>query len=717
MFKYLSTTCEEGVLVATLRVHDRATNIFAPGLAEDLVALARHADEREDVRGVVLTSGVPGVFCAGADIAEFAAAFDREGGPDASADRVASDAAAMRVLEQCSKPVAAAINGLALGGGFELCLACHHRVMADAANVAVGLPEVTLGLLPAGGGTQRLPRLIGIPAALDLMLSGRSVLPAEALKLGLVDELAPMGELLARARRWVLAAPGFAQPWDGRGFAVPGGAGALAPHANASFSTGLARVRKETRDNYPAQVALLSAVYEGTQLPFDRGLAIEAKYFRLLVNGPVARNLVHSFRARKDAQKLVRRPGGIERATLRRIGILGGGMMGSGIAQVVAAAGIDVALLEISQPVAEAAVQRIRKSYERERTAGRIDAAEVEARLARITPVLDPTELGRCDFVIEAVFEQRDVKREIIERVARSVDPDSTLVFASNTSTLPIEGLAHSWPRPDRFIGLHFFSPVDRMPLVEVIVGPRTSEHTLAHALDLVARLRKIPLVVNDSPGFFTSRIFCSYIDEGMAMLAEGVHPALIENAARWAGFPTGPLAVTDEVSIELQHLVIGQAIADGLPANFLRTHAQPVVRKMMAHKRTGRKGGGGFYAYAEDGGKALWEGLSEHFPVAPQQPGIEQVKNRLLYASAVESVRCLDEGVVAVGSDADFGSVLGVGYPAWTGGAISLIDTVGRSHFIAECEKLADAHGERFRPPSWLRTAASPLRQAGRKR
>jgi 3-hydroxyacyl-CoA dehydrogenase/enoyl-CoA hydratase/3-hydroxybutyryl-CoA epimerase len=700
----------DGVATLTLDAADHSVNVFTPGLTEALAAAVRQITERSDIVGAVITSGKSTGFMAGADLADFVTVHQRGLSPREAGELVAPAADALRALERCGKPVAAAINGFALGGGYELCLACHHRVLMDQPKAVVGLPEVTVGLLPAGGGTQRLPRLIGIAQALPLLLTGRHVAPAEALRLGLVDAVVPEGELLARARAWVLAHPGFTAPWDQKGFRVPGGAGALAAHANESFGLCMAKIRRDTQDNLPAPAAILSAVYEGTQLPFDRALVIERACFGELLAGPVARNLMRTlFIHRTAARKLVRRPADAPRQPVQRLGVLGAGMMGAGIANVAAAAGIEVVLLDTSNEMANAGKARVADAYARDVKGGRCSAAQAEERLARIRPGTDYAALRGCDFVVEAVFEDRAVKAQALSLAQEGLGPlPEGFAMATNTSTLPVSGLAEAWADPAAFIGLHFFSPVERMGIVEVIVGQRTGSSTLARALDFVAQLGKLPIVVNDSPGFYTSRIFCAYIDEGMAMLDEGVTPALIENAARQAGFATSPLAVTDEVSLDLQQRVIRQAQADGLAEKFLRRHAEPVVEAMLARGRQGRKSGGGFHDFAPGQPKRLWGGLADVFPPAPEQPPVRDVRHRLLYIQALESARCVEESVVPAAADADLGAVLALGYPNWTGGTLSFIETVGLQAFVDECDRLAEHYGERFRPSPWLRERAA---------
>ncbi|OWJ77875.1 3-hydroxyacyl-CoA dehydrogenase NAD-binding domain-containing protein [Haematobacter genomosp. 1] len=687
------TTDASGIVTLTIDVPDRPLNVLTPAFLADLTrAVDRIATDPAAI-GAVLTSGKTSGFLAGADLKEMLALHD-SGIAAPEAARWAMDAAAvLRRLETCGKPVVAAINGLALGGGYEVALACHLRMALDTPAVRIGLPEVTLGLLPGGGGTQRLPRMIGVEAALPLLLDGRILSVAEALRAGLVDEVAAdPAALMEAARGWLLSRPSAIAPWDTKGYRLPGGTGPLAPHAAQSFMAGTSRL-KATRRCYPAPHAILSAVYEGTQVPFETGMRIEAKYFGTLLADKVSGNLMRSFLRTSAARKRSFGDPARQPLAVQRIGVLGAGMMGSGIAQVAAGAGIDVVLYDTDPSATTRAVASAENG--RPRAQGSLTSAG--ALTARITPADDVAALSGAQLIVEAVFEDGAVKRDILGKAQPMLAPSGFI--ASNTSTLAITGLARAIADPARFIGLHFFSPVARMPLVEVIVGAETAEETIADALAFVAKLKKTPIIVHDSPGFYTSRVFCTYIDEAMAMLAEGVSPALIENAARMAGFPVPPLAVTDEVSLDLQARVIGQAKADGLDRRFLRDHAAPVVARLNALGRLGRKAGAGFYDYAAEGGKQLWPGLAELFPQAARQPTAEEVGKRLLYIQALESARCLAEGVIDDEVTADIGSVLGIGYPAWTGGALSLISTVGPERFAAECAGFARSCGERFSP------------------
>lgn len=691
----------DGIATLAIDLPGRSQNVLTPAVFTELGAALDKIIADDGVVGVILTSAKSSGFIAGADLKEILALIDDGIDAVGAAAWVRNGGDVLRRIETCGKPVVAAINGLALGGGFELALACHRRILVDQPGAVVGLPEVTLGLLPGGGGTQRLPRLIGIEKALPILLEGRGLAPEEALRLGIVDQLAAEGDLIPAARAWLLTRPLAIAPWDVKGFKVPGGAGPLAPHAARTFQAGTSRL-KATRSRYPAPHAILSAVYEGTQVPFETGLRIEAKYFGLLVADPVSGNLVRSFLRHGEARK--RGSFGTAQVASRavvKLGVLGAGMMGAGIANVAAAAGVEVFLLDRTLEAAERGLGQIRKQRNKEVARGSLPTDKAQAILARIHPTARYEDLDGADLIIEAVFENRKVKAD----VTRAAEPHLAKggVFASNTSTLAISSLAANVADPARFIGLHFFSPVERMPLVEVIVGKATSDQTVADALAFVSRLKKVPIVVHDSPGFYTSRVFCTYIDEAMAMLAEGVAPALIDNAARMLGFPVPPLAVTDEVSLDLQKLVIDQAKADGLDTRFLRAHADPVVETFNRLGRLGRKSGGGFYDYAPDGGKHLWAGLADLYRPAVTQPSAEEVGKRLLYIQALESARCLAEGVIDDPATADVGSVLGIGFPAWTGGALSLISMVGPEAFTRDCATFAAAHGPRFAVPRGL--------------
>jgi 3-hydroxyacyl-CoA dehydrogenase/enoyl-CoA hydratase/3-hydroxybutyryl-CoA epimerase len=695
----------DGIAILTIDVQDRPMNVLTPGFQAELAECIDKVAGDPAVRGAVVRSGKSS-FMAGADIKDMVGAFARGMTAAEAANFSLGLSKLFRRMETCGKPFAAAINGVALGGGFELALACHYRVIEDGAKAGVGLPEVTIGLLPGAGGTQRVPRLIGIPEALRLITEGKQLAPADALKKGLVHEVVPVAEIVERARQWILKGAEGIQPWDRKGYRIPGGSGQTSPSAAQAFMVGAALTARTTMRNYPAPVAILSCVYEGTQVPIEQGLAIESKYFGKLLSGPVARNLMRTMFVNKGfADKLARRPMGPPKSQVRRLGILGAGMMGAGVAYVSARAGMDVVLIDSTMQLAEKGKDYSRQLLAKDVSRGKRTQADADALLVRIKPTTDYADLAGVDLVIEAVFENREIKADVTAK-AEAVIPKNA-VFASNTSTLPISGLAQASKRPAQFIGIHFFSPVDRMPLVEIIVGKKTNDDTLARALDYVGQLRKTPIVVNDSRGFYTSRCFGTFCHEGMAMLQEGVNPALIENAAKLAGMPVGPLAVGDEVTIDLQWKVIKQTEAD-LGRKFIKPAGYDVVRKMVEElNRPGRRFGAGFYDYPADGKKHLWPGLAQTWPRALQQPTAEEVQKRLLYIQALEAARCFEEKVVTTAAEADLGSILGWGFPAHTGGTLSFIDTVGIREFVAECERLAKRYGKRFKPSKWLRERA----------
>jgi 3-hydroxyacyl-CoA dehydrogenase/enoyl-CoA hydratase/3-hydroxybutyryl-CoA epimerase len=709
----------DGIAILTIDVPGRPMNVITPELTADLTAAVDRIATDAAIKGAIITSGKPGAFVAGADLKDMVSAFDRGITPAEAAKFSFELSTLFRRMETCGKPFAAAINGLALGGGLEICLACHFRVLADDPKTVVGLPEVQVGLLPGAGGTQRLPRLIGIPNSLPLLLQGKQVKPAEALKLGIVHALAANDAVLEKAREWLLATPSAEQPWDKKGFRVPGGAGPMAPHASQTFVAGNALTSANTNGNYPAPPAIMSCVFEGTQVPIDLGLKIESKYFGKLLSGAVARNLIRTMFVNKGAaDKLASRPKGVPKSKVTRLGVLGAGMMGAGVAHVSAKAGIEVVLLDSTQEQADKGKAGIAALQAKDLAKGKTTQDKIDAILGRIKATADYADLEGCDLVVEAVFEKREIKADVT-RKTEAVIPE-TATFGSNTSTLPITGLAKASKRPAQFIGIHFFSPVEKMPLVEIILGEQTSEETLAKTLDYVAQIKKTPIVVRDFPGFYTSRVFGSFVQEGLKMLLDGIEPALIENGAKLAGFPVGPLAVSDEVTMFLQQSIYKQQDADGLDARYRGTIGRPVVDKMVDElKRPGRRFGAGFYDYPQGGAKKLWPGLKEAFPPKAGQPDVQEIKKRFLTMMALETARCFEEGVIASPIDADIGSILGIGYPAWTGGTLSYIDTLGAKAFVEDCQALARTWGPRFEPSAWLVARAKsgerfyPLSQA----
>ena len=666
-----------------------------------------------DVRGIVVTSERP-EFVAGADLKMILRNNARPANEmlqfSMGLQRI------FRSIETSGKPAVAAINGTALGGGLEITLACHYRVALNNPKTQIGFPEVTIGLLPGAGGTQRLPRMIGMEAAAPLLLEGKRLSPKEAHSLGIIQELVETPEdLLAAALRWIDANPQPLQPWDEmarksgkieakEGFKVPGGA-VQSPKGMQLFTAGTAMLMDKTKGNYPAPLAILSCVYEGLQVNLDQGLLLESKHFVKLANGKVAKNMIRTlFFGMNEANKGVSRPQRVPPQDVRKVGILGAGMMGAGIAYVSAVAGLEVVLKDVSLEAAERGKSYSAGLLEKAIQRGKSTREKADAVLALIHPTVSAADLEGCDLLIEAVFENRDLKAQVTREAEPMLREGG--VFASNTSTLPITGLAKASAKPANFIGLHFFSPVDKMQLVEIILGKETSDEALALAVDYVKKIRKTPIVVNDSRGFYTSRCFSTYTDEGIRLLSEGVNPVLIENAGKYAGMPVGALAVSDEVALDLVYKIAGQAIRDGVLGE--DDPSYQVAKKFVELGRLGKKAKAGFYEYPEGAPKHLWPGLAELFPLAQTQPPLDEVKTRLLYRQALETVRCLEEGVVREKRDADVGSVLAWGFPPYTGGTLSFVDFIGIQNFVAECDRLADAYGERFRPTDGLRGMAA---------
>lgn len=607
----------------------------------------------------------------------------------------------LRGLETCGKPVVAAINGTALGGGYEICLACHHRIAVNNPKIEIGLPEVMLGLLPGGGGTQRLPRLIGIQSALQLILEGKRVRPQEAKALGLVHQLVEtQEELIPTAKKWILEVGTKQQPWDIKGFKVPGGA-VMSKEGAMIFTAGAALLRKKTYGNYPATQAIMSCIYEGLQLPFDRALIVEARYFTKCVLSKESKHMIRTLWFTKNsADKGEARPKNIPDKEIKKVGVLGAGMMGAGIAYVSANAGIQVILKDVTIERAELGKQYSVDILNQKLKKGFITKEKYQEILDKIITTENPNDLAGCDLIVEAVFEDRTLKAKVTQE-SEAVN-DEECIFASNTSTLPITGLAEASKRPENFIGLHFFSPVDKMPLVEIIMGKNTSDKALAYSIDYIKKIKKTPIVVNDGRGFYTSRVFATYVKEGIALLAEGVPAPMIENAGKAAGMPVAPLALADEVSIELLYHIVNQTEKD---LGIKITDPAAELGRLFVEKlgRLGKKNKKGFYDYPEGGKKKLWEGLTEYYPIKSDAPDFETCKKRLLYVQSIEAVKCLEDNILTRPEDGDIGSILGWGFAPFTGGALSFIEYVGLEEFIKNCQELEAKYGERFKVPQLL--------------
>ncbi len=702
----------DGIALVTWDVPGRSMNVIDMTILAELSAVVEQIASDAAIKGAVITSGKD-TFCAGADLVmleamkrNFAEVVASQGEGAANTyvfEESRKFSLLCRRIETCGKPWVAAINGTAVGGGFELALACHHRVAAANDKTRVGLPEIKVGLFPGGGGTQRIARMMKPADALEFLLKGDHLQVNRAKAMKLIDAVVPAGELVKAAKDWIATSGTAKAPWDIDGFKLPGGAVQSAA-GMAVFAPANAIYRRETYDNYPAARAIMQAVYEGLQLPMDQALRVELRWFAKILRSPEAAAMIRSlFVSLQEINKGARRPANVPARILKRIGVLGAGFMGAGIAYVSALAGLSVVLIDRDPETAEKGKAHSQKLMTDLINRGRATSADRDALLGRITPTADYTALKDCDLVIEAVFEDRKVKEEVIGRVQNVIGDQ--VILASNTSTLPITSLAAAFKDRGRFIGIHFFSPVERMMLVEIILGKETGDAALALALDYVRAIGKTPIVVNDARGFYTSRVVGTYIREGHLMLSEGVPPAMIENVGRMAGMPVGPLALNDEVAVDLAWKILKATEAD-LGAKAVDAREKALLEDMVEKRgRYGRKNGKGFYDYPANGPKRLWSGLADLQPkkLAPGKIDIGEIKQRLLVIQALEAARCVEEGVITDVREADVGSILGFGYAPFTGGAISYIDGMGVKAFVALCGKLAKKYGNRFMPPKLL--------------
>ncbi|WP_394561827.1 3-hydroxyacyl-CoA dehydrogenase NAD-binding domain-containing protein [Aquipseudomonas alcaligenes] len=694
---------QDNIVVLTIDMPGQSANTMNAVYREAMGAtVARLEAEKDSIAGVIVTSAKK-TFFAGGDLNELIKVTKADA--KSFYDMILKIKGQLRRLETLGKPVVAAINGAALGGGWEICLACHHRIALDSSSVQLGLPEVTLGLLPGGGGVVRMVRILGLEKALPYLAEGKKVRPDAALKAGLIHDLAATPEeMLSKARAFIAANPTAAQPWDVKGYKIPGGTPST-PAVAQMLAIAPSVLRDKTKGCFPAPEKIMCAAVEGAQVDFDTAQIIEARYFTELTTGQVAKNMIGTFWFQlNEINAGSSRPQGIPQYVTKKVGVLGAGMMGAGIAYVSAAAGIEVVLKDVSIEAAEKGKAYSAKLLDKKVSKGHMTAEKRDAFLARIKPTASDADLDGCDLIIEAVFEDRGLKAKVNAAAEAAALPDA--VVASNTSTLPITGLATAVQKQDKFIGLHFFSPVDKMPLVEIIRGEKTSDETLARGFDYVLQIKKTPIVVEDSRGFFTSRVFGTFTNEGIAMLGEGVSAAMIENEARKAGMPVGPLAISDEVSMSLMEHIRQQTIKD-LAAEGKSIPQHPafnVIELMLKeYKRPGKAAGGGFYEYPEGGKKRLWPELKAHFEKADAQISQEDVRDRILFIQAIETVRCVEEGVLKSVADANIGSIFGIGFAAWTGGALQFINQYGVKDFVARAQYLAEQYGERFLPPALL--------------
>ncbi len=709
---------DDAIVVLTLDDPTQSANTMNTAYIASMAATVERLEaERESIAGVVVTSAKK-TFFAGGDLNDLKTVTRENAAEFAAGIRLVKTQ--LRRLETLGKPVVAAINGAALGGGLEICLATHHRVIVDDPKAKLGFPEVKLGLLPGAGGVVRTVRMFGIVnAMMGLLLQGQELRPAKALEMGLVDEVvATREELLPAAKAWIAAQDAgepVVQPWDVKGYKIPGGAPSN-PKLAQNLPAFPANLRKQLKGaNYPAPHHIMAAAVEGAQVDFDTAIEIEGRYFTDLATGQVSKNMIQAFFF--DLQRVNGDRGrseDVERFVSKKAVVLGAGMMGAAIAYVCAKAGIEVVLKDVSIEAAEKGRAYSAGLLEKAVARGRSTQEQADELLARITATDDPAAAAGADIVIEAVFEDPAVKAQVFAEIEPHLAPDALL--GSNTSTLPITELAEGVSRPADFIGLHFFSPVDKMPLLEIIKGEKTSEETLYRALDVARQIRKTPIVVNDSRGFFTSRVIGTFINEGVGMLLEGVPAASIEQASGQAGYPAPVLQLSDELNLNLARKIrdATKAAIEAEGGTFVERPSFAVVDRLLEQGRGGKLAGAGFYDY-EDGtpqggtGKrsGLWKGLKELFPETddPASISLKDLEERMLFIESLETVKCLDEGVIETVADANIGSIFGIGFPGWTGGVIQYINGYegGVAGFVARARELAASYGERFEPPASL--------------
>lgn len=701
----------DGIALVTWDMPGRSMNVFTEEAMRELNAIVDKVAGDAAIKGAVITSGKD-TFSGGADITllqKMLTTFAAEKGKDAEkATKALFDNAGMmtglfRKLETCGKPWVSAINGTCMGGAFELSLACHGRVAADSDKVKMALPEVKIGIFPGAGGTQRVPRLTDQQQALQMLTSGQTLSPQKAKSMGLIHEIAEPARLVETAKAMIRNGLKPVAPWDEKGFKLPGGQ-IYSPAGFNLWPPAIAILRRETYGNYPAAAAILKCVYEGLLVPFDTALRIEQRYFTEIMQTREAAAMIRSlFVSLQELNKGARRPAGVPETKFKKIGILGAGFMGAGIAYVTAKAGIPVVLLDRDLESATKGKAHSDSLISDQVKKGRAKPEDKDKLLSLITPTADYAHLAGCDLVVEAVFEDSSVKKSATEQAEAVLKPSA--IFASNTSTIPITGLAKNSARPKNFIGIHFFSPVDKMMLVEIILGKKTGDKALATAIDFVRAIKKTPIVVNDTRGFYVNRCVLRYMSEAYKMLIEGVPAPMIENAAKAAGMPVGPLALTDETAIDLAQKIMKQTIRD-LGDKAVDPKQMALINTMVDdHGRFGRKNGKGFYDYpAKPAKKKLWPGLRELYPqLAPEKVDYQELQQRLLVTIALEAARVMEEGIVTDPREADVGSILAFGFAPYTGGALSYIDGIGAKAFVKIARNLQKKYGAEFKAPKLL--------------
>ncbi|OKO72461.1 3-hydroxyacyl-CoA dehydrogenase NAD-binding domain-containing protein [Bradyrhizobium sp. NAS96.2] len=709
----------DGIALVTWDIPGRSMNVFDEVSTQEIGEIIKQTTADAAIKGVVITSAKE-AFCAGADLSmlegmnrSYAQLFKEKGEEAANQmlfEQSRQMSLAFRAIETSGKPWVAAINGLALGGGFEITLACHYRVAAENPKTRLGLPEIKVGLFPGAGGTQRVPRLVQPADAMQLLLKGEAVNLTRAKALNLIHAVVPAADLIKTAKDWIKGGGKAVAPWDEKGFKLPGGP-VFSKMGMQMFPAGNAIYRRETYDNYPAARAIMSCVYEGLQLPIDAALRVESRYFTKVLRSKEAAAMIRSlFLSMQELNKGARRPAGVPPTKVKKLAVIGAGFMGASVGYVSAQAGIDVVLVDRDQESADKGKGHAKTVVDGLIAKGRMKQDAADAILARISATSDYNVIADCDLVIEAVFEDRNVKADTYAKAQPLLKPGA--IFASNTSTLPINSLAEEFKDQGKFIGIHFFSPVEKMMLVEMILGKNTGDVALATALDYVRAIGKTPIVVNDSRGFFANRCVMRYISEGNEMLLEGVPPAMIENTAKMAGMPVGPLSLQDEVALDLGLKITKATEADLGPNAIDQAQKKLMVEMVENQGRYGRKNGKGFYDYPEKGKgqKSLWPGLANLQPkqLDPDTLSVEELKQRFLVVQAVEAARTVEDHVITDVREADVGSILGFGFAPFTGGALSYIDFMGTKKFVELCHSFEKKYGSRFTPPKLLEEMAA---------
>ncbi len=716
MTDFTLTKDADGVAFVTWDAQGKSMNVLTREAFQEVSQLIDQALSDDEIKGIVITSGKEGSFAGGMDLNTLATIRQEAGDEPAQAlfDFVMGGHHILRKMELAGmdpktkkggKPIACAINGTCAGIGTEIALACHHRVMTSNAKAKIGLPEILLGIFPGGGGTMRYSRMVGAMAAAPVLLEGKMMDPKKAKGAQLVDDVSD--DPVAAAKEWVLNAKDadLVKPWDAKGYKMPGGA----PYHPAGFMTFVganAMVNGKTQGAFPAAKALLSSIYEGALVDFDTALKIEARWFTNVLMNPSSSAMIRSLFLNKEAlEKGAVRPKDVADQHVKKVGVLGAGMMGAGIALVSAQAGMEVVLVDRDQAAADKGKAYSESYMDKGIKRGKATVEKKEALLARITATPDLEHLKGCDLIIEAVFEDPGVKAEMTKKVEAIIPEDC--IFASNTSTLPITDLAKASVRPEQFIGIHFFSPVEKMFLVEIIKGKETGDRAVAKALDYVRQIRKTPIVVNDARFFYANRCIIPYINEGARMITEGVSPILIDNAARQLGFPVGPIQLTDETSIDLG-AKIARATKAAMGNAYPESPSDDLIFWMEEQGRLGRKANAGFFDYDEKGKRVeYWKGLQDKYPLVAEQPELIEVQERLMFAQVLEAVRALEEGVLEDIREGDVGAILGWGFAPWSGGPLSWLDIIGTPYAAERCDQLAEAYGERFACPPLLREMA----------